>query len=94
VEEYCTVLISGTLKKSAVSLPRKTKKQLVITTVSDEAQTGQVRSFRAGNNLLGVVKVVNIISVLLVTSLLLFLLLYFYYVTCFVRIHDLKKSFF
>jgi hypothetical protein len=81
VEEHCTVLISGTLKKSAVSFPRKTKKQLIITTISDETQTGHVRSFRAGNNLLGVVKFVNIINVLLVTSL--FLLLYCYYVTYF-----------
>jgi len=51
----------------------------------------QVRSFRAGNNLLGVVEIIIIISVLLVTSLLLFLLLHCYYVTYFVRIHDLKK---
>jgi len=52
----------------------------------------QVRSFRAGNNLLGDVEIINIISLLLVTSLLLFLLLHCYYVAYFVRTHDLKNS--
>jgi len=40
VEEHCTVLISGTLTEFALRLQRKTTKKLVITTISDETQTG------------------------------------------------------
>jgi len=42
VEEHCAVLISGTLTEFAVNLPRKTKKQLIITTILDETQTGHL----------------------------------------------------
>ena len=40
LEEHCTVLISGTLKEFALSLHRKTTKKRIITSVSDENQTG------------------------------------------------------
>ena len=40
VEEHCTVLISGTLTEFALSLRRKSKKKLIITTISDETQAG------------------------------------------------------
>lgn len=40
VEEHRTVLISGTLTEFARSLQKTPKKKLIITTISDETQTG------------------------------------------------------